>query len=160
MQTDLPRFDPQDFLKTVPHKPGVYRMLAKDGTILYVGKAKDLKNRLSSYFRGTLTNPRIFAMVKQVCNVALAITNTEAEALLLESNLIKQHAPRYNILLKDGKGYPYIHITAGEYPRIEFYRGSRKQAGQYFGPYPSVGAVRQTMHLMKKLFKARQCEDS
>ncbi|MEN9423625.1 MAG: hypothetical protein RL122_1008 [Pseudomonadota bacterium] len=160
MQTDLPRFDPQDFLKTVPHKPGVYRMLAKDGTILYVGKAKDLKNRLSSYFRGTLTNPRIFAMVKQVCNVALAITNTEAEALLLESNLIKQHAPRYNILLKDGKGYPYIHITAGEYPRIEFYRGSRKQTGQYFGPYPSVGAVRQTMHLMKKLFKARQCEDS
>lgn len=135
-------------------------MLAKDGTILYVGKAKDLKNRLSSYFRGTLTNPRIFAMVKQVCNVALAITNTEAEALLLESNLIKQHAPRYNILLKDGKGYPYIHITAGEYPRIEFYRGSRKQTGQYFGPYPSVGAVRQTMHLMKKLFKARQCEDS
>ncbi|QQZ27472.1 excinuclease ABC subunit UvrC [Thiothrix subterranea] len=160
MQTDLPNFDPQDFLRTAPHKPGVYRMLGKDGTVLYVGKAKDLKNRLSSYFRGTLTNSRIFAMVKQICNVEIAITNTEAEALLLESNLIKQHSPRYNILLKDGKGYPYIHITAGEYPRIEFYRGSRKQPGQYFGPYPSVGAVRQTMHLMKKLFKARQCEDS
>ncbi|OQX14876.1 MAG: excinuclease ABC subunit C [Thiothrix lacustris] len=160
MQTDPPNFDPQDFLKTAPHKPGVYRMLGKDGTVLYVGKAKDLKNRLSSYFRGTLLNSRIFAMVKQICNVEIAITNTEAEALLLESNLIKQHSPRYNILLKDGKGYPYIHITAGAYPRIEFYRGSRKQPGQYFGPYPSVGAVRQTMHLMKKLFKARQCEDS
>lgn len=135
-------------------------MLGKDGTVLYVGKAKDLKNRLSSYFRGTLTNSRIFVMVKQICNVEIAITNTEAEALLLESNLIKQHSPRYNILLKDGKGYPYIHITADQYPRIEFYRGSRKQSGQYFGPYPSVGAVRQTMHLMKKLFKARQCEDS
>lgn len=160
MQTDLPPFDPKDFLKTVPHKPGVYRMLSKDGKILYVGKAKDLKNRLSSYFRGTPTHSRIFAMVKQICNVEIAITNTEAEALLLESNLIKQHSPRYNILLKDGKGYPYIHVTAGEFPRIEFYRGSRKQPGQYFGPYPSVGAVRQTMHLMKKLFKARQCEDS
>ncbi|UJS22747.1 excinuclease ABC subunit UvrC [Thiothrix winogradskyi] len=160
MQTDPVKFDPQDFLKTAPHKPGVYRMLGNDGTVLYVGKAKDLKNRLSSYFRGTLTNSRIFVMVKQICNVEIAITNTEAEALLLESNLIKQHSPRYNILLKDGKGYPYIHITAGEYPRIEFYRGSRKQPGQYFGPYPSVGAVRQTMHLMKKLFKARQCEDS
>lgn len=160
MQTDPVKFDPQDFLKTAPHKPGVYRMLGNDGTVLYVGKAKDLKNRLSSYFRGTLTNSRIFVMVKQICNVEIAITNTEAEALLLESNLIKQHSPRYNILLKDGKGYPYIHITAGEYPRIEFYRGSRKQPGQYFGPYPSVGAMRQTMHLMKKLFKARQCEDS
>lgn len=160
MQIDPVTFDPHDFLKTAPHKPGVYRMLGNDGTVLYVGKAKDLKNRLSSYFRGTLTNSRIFAMVKQICNVEIAITNTEAEALLLESNLIKQHSPRYNILLKDGKGYPYIHITASEYPRIEFYRGSRKQPGQYFGPYPSVGAVRQTMHLMKKLFKARQCEDS
>lgn len=161
MQNDLPSFDPKDFLKTVPHKPGVYRMLGKDGKILYVGKAKDLKNRLSSYFRGTVANSRIFAMVKQICNVEIAITNTEAEALLLESNLIKRHSPRYNILLKDGKGYPYIYISSGqEYPRIQFYRGSRKQPGQYFGPYPSVGAVRQTLHLMKKLFKARQCEDS
>lgn len=161
MQTDLPSFDSKDFLKTVPHKPGVYRMLGKDSKILYVGKAKDLKNRLSSYFRGTIANSRIFAMVRQICNVEIAITNTEAEALLLESNLIKQHTPRYNILLKDGKGYPYIHISTGqEYPRIEFYRGSRKQPGQYFGPYPSVGAVRQTLNLMKKLFKVRQCEDS
>jgi excinuclease ABC subunit C len=161
MQAETPTFDSQDFLKTVPHKPGVYRMLGKEGQILYVGKAKDLKNRLSSYFRGTLTNSRIFAMVKQICNVEIAITTTEAEALLLESNLIKQHSPHYNIRLKDGKGYPYIYIsTKQEYPRIQFYRGSRKQPGQYFGPYPSAGAVSQTLHLMKKLFKARQCEDS
>ena len=161
MQSEPQAFDPQDFLKTVPHKPGVYRMLDKNAGILYVGKAKDLKNRLSSYFRGTLTNSRIYAMVKQICGVEIAITTTEAEALLLESNLIKQHSPHYNIRLKDGKGYPYIYIsTKQEYPRIQFYRGSRKEAGQYFGPYPSAGALSQTLNLMKKLFKARQCEDS
>lgn len=161
MQHEPHTFDPQDFLKTVPHKPGVYRMLDKNAGILYVGKAKDLKNRLSSYFRGTLSNSRIYAMVKQICSVEITITTTEAEALLLESNLIKQHSPRYNIRLKDGKGYPYIYIsTKQEYPRIQFYRGARKEPGQYFGPYPSAGALSQTLHLMKKLFKARQCEDS
>ena len=161
MHSENPTFDPQDFLKTVPHKSGVYRMLGSQAEILYVGKAKDLKNRLASYFRGTLTNSRIYAMVKQVCKVEITITHTEAEALLLESNLIKQHSPHYNIRLKDGKGYPYIYIsTKQDFPRIQFYRGSRKEAGQYFGPYPSSGAVSQTLHLMKKLFKARQCEDS
>ncbi len=161
MQSENPVFDANDFLKTVPHKPGVYRMLGENAEILYVGKAKDLKNRLASYFRGTLTNSRIYAMVKQIVNVEITLTNTEAEALLLESNLIKQHSPHYNIRLKDGKGYPYIYIsTQQEFPRIQFYRGSRKEAGQYFGPYPSSGAVSQTLHLMKKLFKARQCEDS
>ena len=161
MQNETPSFDSQDFLKTVPHKPGVYRMLGKDGEILYVGKAKDLKNRLSSYFRGTLANSRIYALVKQICRIEITLTSTEAEALLLESNLIKQHAPHYNIRLKDGKGYPYIYISTKQaFPRIQFYRGARKEAGQYFGPYPSAGAVSQTLHLMKKLFKARQCEDS
>jgi excinuclease ABC subunit C len=161
MHSEPSIFDPQHFLKTVPHKPGVYRMLGKDAEILYVGKAKDLRNRLSSYFRGTIANSRIFAMVKLVCNVEITLTNTEAEALLLESNLIKRHAPHYNIRLKDGKGYPYIYISTKQaYPRIQFYRGSRKEPGQYFGPYPSAGAVSQTLHLMKKLFKARQCEDS
>lgn len=154
-------FDPSQFLKTVPHKPGVYRMLNAREEVLYVGKAKDLRNRVSSYFRSTLTNSRIFAMVKQIADVQITLTNTEAEALLLESNLIKQHQPRYNILLKDGKGYPYIFVsTEQDYPRIQFHRGSRRAKGQYFGPYPSVGAVRQTLHLMKKLFKVRQCEDS
>lgn len=161
MQNDPPSFDSQDFLKTVPYKPGVYRMLGKDAEILYVGKAKSLRNRLASYFRGNLVNSRIYAMVQQICNVDITLTNTEAEALLLENNLIKRYSPRYNILLKDGKGYPYIYIsTAQEFPRIQFYRGARKQKGQYFGPYPSVGAVRHTLQLMKKLFKVRQCEDS
>lgn len=154
-------FDASQFLKNVPLKPGVYQMLNEKGDVLYVGKAKSLRNRLSSYFRGKLANSRIFAMVKQVRDVQITLTNTEAEALLLESNLIKKYQPRYNILLKDGKGYPYIHVTTEQtYPRIQFHRGSRKAAGQYFGPYPSVGAVRQTLHLMKKLFKVRQCEDS
>lgn len=160
MQSDTP-FDPHDFLKTVPHKPGVYRMRGQNDEILYVGKAKDLRNRLTSYFRGTIANSRIHAMVKQICRVEITVTHTEAEALLLENNLIKQHLPRYNIRLKDGKGYPYIYISTHQpYPRIQFYRGSRKQPGQYFGPYPSGSAVSQTLYLMKKLFKARQCEDS
>lgn len=156
-----PPFDHKDFLKTVPHQPGVYRMLSEKGQIIYVGKAKDLRSRVSSYFRGNIANSRTYALVKQIRGVQITVTNTEAEALLLENNLIKQHQPRYNILLKDGKGYPYIYISdKQDFPRIQFYRGSRKQPGQYFGPYPSVGAVRQTLHLMKKLFKARQCEDS
>ncbi len=161
MSDITPAFDVKDFLKTVPHQPGVYRMLSEKGQIIYVGKAKDLRNRVSSYFRGNIANSRTYALVKQIRDVQITVTNTEAEALLLENNLIKQHQPRYNILLKDGKGYPYIYISdKQDYPRIQFYRGSRKQPGQYFGPYPSVGAVRQTLHLMKKLFKARQCEDS
>lgn len=153
-------FDPQDFLKTVPHKPGVYRMFGNNEEILYVGKAKDLKKRVSSYFRSKVANSRIHALVQQIHRVEVTITSTEAEAFLLESNLIKQHAPHYNIRLKDGKGYPYIYISKHDYPRIQFYRGSRKEPGQYFGPYPSSGAVSQTLHLMKRLFKARQCEDS
>lgn len=161
MQASTPQFDPKDFLKTVPHQPGVYRMLSEQGKILYVGKAKDLKNRVSSYFRGKAANSRTYALVKQIRGVEITVTNTEAEALLLENNLIKQHKPRYNILLKDGKGYPYIYVSdRQDFPRIQFYRGSRKQPGQYFGPYPSVAAVRQALHLMKKLFKVRQCEDS
>ncbi len=156
-----PGFDPKDFLKTVPHQPGVYRMLNEQGQIIYIGKAKDLRNRVGSYFRSTIANSRTYALVKQICGVEITVTHTEAEALLLENNLIKRYKPRYNILLKDGKGYPYIYVsTQQDYPRIQFYRGSRKQPGQYFGPYPSVGAVRQTLHLMKKLFKARQCQDS
>ncbi|MEZ5479159.1 MAG: excinuclease ABC subunit UvrC [Thiolinea sp.] len=161
MQATTPSFDPRDFLKTVPHQPGVYRMLDEQGRILYVGKAKDLRNRVSSYFRSHIANSRTYALVKQIRGVEITVTHTEAEALLLENNLIKQHKPRYNILLKDGKGYPYIYIsTQQDYPRIQFYRGSRRRAGQFFGPYPSAGAVRQTLHLMKKLFRARQCEDS
>ncbi|MCB1622058.1 MAG: excinuclease ABC subunit UvrC [Thiothrix sp.] len=161
MQTPTPSFDPDDFLRTVPHQPGVYRMLDEERQILYVGKARDLRNRVGSYFRGTPANARIYALIRQIRGVEITVTNTEAEALLLENNLIKRHKPRYNILLKDGKGYPYIHVSSQQdYPRIAFYRGSRRGPGQYFGPYPSVGAVRQALHLMKKLFRVRQCEDS
>lgn len=153
-------FDSKAFLKTVPHKPGVYCMMSADNKVLYVGKAKDLKSRVSSYFRGNLVNSRIWSMVKQVCDVQITITDTEAEALLLESNLIKKHLPRYNVLLRDDKSYPYIYISDGKYPRVSFHRGSRKKKGQFFGPYPSAGAVRETLGQLQKLFKARQCEDS
>ncbi len=153
-------FDSKTFLKTVPHKPGVYRMISVDEKILYVGKAKDLKNRVSSYFRSNLVNSRIYSMVKQIRDVQITITGTEAEALLLESNLIKKHHPRYNILLRDDKSYPYIYLSKHQYPRLTFHRGSRKSKGQYFGPYPSAGAVRETLNLLQKLFQVRQCENS
>ncbi|PID46315.1 MAG: excinuclease ABC subunit C [Proteobacteria bacterium] len=161
MSTPSPSsFDSKAFLKTVPHKPGVYCMMSADNTVLYVGKAKDLKNRVSSYFRDNLVNSRIWSMVKQVCDVQITITETEAEALLLESNLIKKHNTRYNVLLRDDKSYPYIHISDGIFPRVSFHRGARNKKGQFFGPYPSAGAVRETLGQLQKLFKARQCEDS
>ncbi len=154
-------FDSDCFLKTVPHKPGVYRMIDASEEIIYVGKAKDLKSRVSSYFRGTIVNSRTWSMVKQICDVQITLTATEAEALLLESNLIKKHHPRYNVLLRDDKSYPYIHISTDKaFPRVAFYRGGRKHKGDYFGPYPSAGAVRESLSLLQKLFKVRQCEDS
>ncbi len=159
--SDNNAFDSDSFLKTVPHKPGVYQMMDSKDQVLYVGKAKDLKSRVSSYFRGTIVNSRIWSMVKQICNVQITLTATEAEALLLESNLIKQYHPRYNVLLRDDKSYPYIHIsTDQDFPRVSFYRGGRKHKGEYFGPYPSAGAVRESLGLLQKLFKVRQCEDS
>ena len=153
-------FDNVSFLKTVPHKPGVYLMLSVDKKILYVGKAKDLKNRVSSYFRDNIANSRTYSMVKQICDVQVTITATEAEALLLESNLIKKHQPRYNILLKDNKSYPNIYLSKDKFPRLSFHRGAKKGKGQYFGPYPSVNAVRETLVLLQKLFQVRQCENS
>ena len=154
------QFDSQIFLKTVPHKPGVYRMISVDEKILYVGKAKDLRSRVSSYFRKNLVNSRIYSMVKQIYDVQITLTSTEAEALLLESNLIKKYHPRYNILLRDDKSYPYIYLSKHKYPRLTFHRGGRKGQGQYFGPYPSAGAVRETLNLLQKLFLVRQCENS
>jgi excinuclease ABC subunit C len=153
-------FNSHHFLKTVPHKPGVYCMVNQDDEILYVGKAKDLKNRVSSYFRTPLVNARIWSMVKQIQDVRLTITSTEAEALLLESNLIKKHLPRYNILLRDDKGYPYLYLSNHPFPRLRFHRGGRKGKGKYFGPYPSSGAVREALNTLQKLFKVRQCDDS
>ena len=153
-------FDSAVFLKTVPHKPGVYRMISADEKILYVGKAKDLKSRVSSYFRDNIANSRTYSMVKQICDVQVTITSTEAEALLLESNLIKKVQPRYNILLRDDKSYPNIYLSNDKYPRLSFHRGAQKGKGQYFGPYPSAGAVRETLALLQKLFQVRQCENS
>lgn len=152
-------FDAKAFLKTLTHRPGVYRMLDKNGGVLYVGKAKNLVKRVSTYFTRA-TNKRIAAMVAQIADIAITVTHTESEALLLEYNLIKTHQPRYNVLLRDDKSYPYLYLSADQFPRLTLHRGSRHQKGQYFGPYPSSNAVRQTLRLLQKLFPVRQCENS
>ena len=147
-------------LKQIPSQPGVYRMLDADGTVLYVGKAKDLKRRVASYF-GRALNRRLQVMVAQIADIQVTVTRTEGEALLLENDLIKSHRPRYNVLLRDDKSYPFIYLdTAHPFPRLAFYRGPRKGRGRYFGPYPSAWAVRETLQLMQKLFPVRQCQDS
>jgi excinuclease ABC subunit C len=153
-------FDLEAFLAELPQRPGVYRMLAADGGILYVGKARQLKHRVTSYFRGRTHDSKTLAMLGQVDRIEVTQTASETEALLLEQNLIKRHRPRYNVLLKDDKSFPYIHLSAHEYPRLSFYRGSRRLPGRYFGPYPSAPATRETLHLLQKLFRVRQCEDT
>jgi excinuclease ABC subunit C len=148
-------------LKTLPLLPGVYRMLGKDGEVLYVGKAKALRNRVSSYFLKTVDSAKTRALVAKICDIEITVTASETEALLLEQTLIKELQPPYNILLRDDKSYPYIFISQGEdYPRITFHRGSRQQKGHYFGPYPGSQAVRDSLQLLQKLFQVRQCEDS
>ncbi|MDO4697487.1 MAG: excinuclease ABC subunit UvrC [Pasteurellaceae bacterium] len=156
----MPDFDPKSFLATVPHNSGVYRMYDANGTIIYVGKAKDLKKRLSSYFRTNLSSRKTEALVAQIAHIDTTITHSETEALLLEHNFIKENQPRYNVLLRDDKSYPYILLTKHKHPRIASFRGSKKIAGEYFGPYPNAGAVRETLNLLQKLFPIRQCEDS
>jgi len=154
------KFDPKQFTKTLPQEPGVYRMLDANEKYLYVGKAKNIKKRVSTYFSKTQSSARIARMLTQTCDVEVVVTNTEAEALLLENNLIKEHRPRYNILLRDDKSYPYIFISSKhKYPQITFYRGRRKKAGRYFGPYASVNAARYALNLLQKVFKVRQCDD-
>ena len=135
-------------------------MLDREGVILYVGKARHLKNRVTSYFRGRAHADRTQAMLAQVASVEVTVTASETEALLLEYNLIKQHKPRYNVVLKDDKSFPFIHVSTHEYPRIAFYRGSRKLPGRFFGPYPSAAATRETLLLVQKLFRLRPCEDT
>ncbi|HEY3697884.1 MAG TPA: excinuclease ABC subunit UvrC [Spongiibacteraceae bacterium] len=155
------RFDYQTFLKTITGKPGVYQMLDATGAVLYVGKAKNLKKRIGSYFRSGAVPIKTAAMVGRVHQIQVTVTNTEAEALLLEHNLIKQYAPPYNILLRDDKSYPYIYLAADQpYPRLSFHRGAKKGKGRYFGPYPSASAVRDSLNFLQKVFKVRQCEDS
>ena len=153
-------FDPKAFVATLTSRPGVYRMLDAAGEVLYVGKAKDLKRRVGSYFTRGL-NLRIQTMIAQVAAIEVMVTQTEGEALLLENNLIKALHPRYNVLLRDDKSYPYLYLsTQDAYPRLAFHRGARGAPGRYFGPYPSSTAVRDTLHLMQQIFPIRQCEDS
>ncbi|OOG46865.1 excinuclease ABC subunit UvrC [Rhodanobacter sp. C01] len=159
--TQPPPFDGKAFVRTLTSSPGVYRHFDAAGELLYVGKAGNLKKRVGSYFLKPRMEPRIAAMVAQIARVEITVTRTEGEALLLESQLIKSLKPRYNILLRDDKSYPYIYLSSGEdYPRLAFHRGARNLPGRYFGPYPSTYAVRESLSLMQKLFKVRQCEDS
>lgn len=154
-------FDSASLLQEMPHHPGVYRMLDATGTILYVGKARDLKHRLASYFRPNVDSVKTRTLVSKICNVEVTVTRNETEALVLENQLIKAYQPRYNLLLRDDKGYLYIYLsTHQKFPRIAFHRGTRQPPGRYFGPYPSGGAVRETLVILQKLFRIRPCEDS
>ncbi len=156
-----PSFDSAAFLKNVTSKPGVYRMLDAKEQVIYVGKAKNLKNRLSSYFRQTGLSPKTQVMVSKIADINITITHTEGEALLLESNLIKELRPRYNVLMRDDKSYPYIFVSdKAAYPRIALHRGARKKQGLYLGPYPNAHAVRESINLLQKMFLIRQCEDA
>ena len=154
-------FDSASFVRSLTHRPGVYRMLDAKHKVIYVGKARDLKKRVSSYFQRSQQAPKTAAMMALVDRVEVTLTNTEAEALLLEYSSIKQHKPRFNIILRDDKSYPYIYAsTEHKFPRLRFHRGPRKGKGRYFGPYPSSSAVRQTLNELQKLFLIRPCRDS
>jgi excinuclease ABC subunit C len=155
------QFDPKRFLRKLTHRPGVYRMMNAKNKIIYVGKARDLRKRVSTYFQRTPVDARIAQMMELVCEVEVTVTNTEAEALILEYNLIKRHKPRFNVILRDDKSYPYIYVsTKHPFPRLQFHRGPRKGKGRYFGPYPSTSAVRKTLNELEKLFQVRQCRDN
>jgi excinuclease ABC subunit C len=154
-------FEPKPFLANVSQRPGVYRMIGANGEVLYVGKARNLKNRLTTYFVGKAQAAKTMAMVAQIENVEVTVTASETEALLLEYNLIKRHRPRFNVTLRDDKSFPYLYITTEqEYPRVSFYRGNRKLPGRFFGPYPNARATRETVLLLQKLFLLRPCSDT
>jgi excinuclease ABC subunit C len=153
-------FDHEAFLHSVTEQAGVYRMYNHEQTVIYVGKAKQLKQRLASYFRQDVDSVKTRALVKQICAIDVTVTHTEGEALILENNYIKKYQPKYNILLRDDKSYPYLLITDHKHPKLGLHRGGKRIKGDYFGPYPSVGAVWESLRLMQKIFPIRQCEDS
>jgi excinuclease ABC subunit C len=154
------RFDAKAFLSTVTSQPGVYRMYDASGTVIYVGKAKDLKKRLASYFRQQVGSRKTETLVKNIAQIDVTVTHTETEALLLEHNYIKLYQPRYNVLLRDDKSYPLIFLSADSHPRLAVHRGAKHAKGEYFGPFPNSYAVRETLALLQKLFPIRQCENS
>ncbi len=154
-------FDAREFVASAPRRPGVYRMYGANGDLLYVGKARNLRDRLGSYFVASNVNPKVQLLVGRITHIEVTVTSSETEALLLEYNLIKEHKPPFNVVLRDDKSFPYIHLaTAHDYPRLIYYRGSRQQPGRYFGPFPDPGAVRDTLHHLQKVFGIRNCRDS
>ena len=154
-------FDIDVFVRSLTNRPGIYRMLMANGRVIYVGKARNLRKRVASYFHRKKTDPKTATMMKLVATVDVTITNTETEALILEYNLIKEHTPRFNVILRDDKSYPYIHVSSQQsFPRLRFHRGTRSGKGRYFGPYPSTTAVRKTLNELQKLFLIRQCPDT
>ena len=156
----MSEFDPKAFVKRLPDRPGVYRMLDADGTIVYVGKARSLRSRVGSYFRADQVQPKVQALVRAIAGIEVTVTNSEIEALLLEHNLIKSHRPRFNVILRDDKSFPYVHLSEHEFPRLSFYRGSRRMPGRLFGPYPSASAVHEALNQLHKLFRLRSCKDT
>ncbi|MBT4161294.1 MAG: excinuclease ABC subunit UvrC [Gammaproteobacteria bacterium] len=157
----MTEFDAKSFLKTLPTRPGVYRMQDEAGEVLYVGKAKSLKSRVSSYFRSTALDVKTMALVAKIADVQTTVTGSETEALLLEQSLIKEYRPPYNIVFRDDKSYPYIFLSSEDrYPRLAFHRGAQKKKGRYFGPFPSAYSVRDSLNILQKVFQVRQCEDT
>ncbi len=161
METARTEFDAESFLERLTPRPGVYRMLAADGSVLYVGKARNLRSRVTSYFRASGLSTKTMALVSRIASIEVTVTTSETEALLLEQSLIKAERPPYNIVLRDDKSYPYIYLTDHkDFPRLTFHRGAKRSTGRYFGPFPSASAVRDSLNILQKLFRIRQCEDA